>query len=123
MTSLRNFAASPPIAGALEHRRQRLQLLVGGKHRAAHQPQQIGAFRDQRIEAIEIRLDGVDRVRLAGEIEQRGRVAARHAGYDGVFGCQIVLLVACLELLRKGAAGAGSRRKPLGIEPLGLRRD
>ncbi len=81
-------------AGAFEHRGERLSCSLGGKDRAAHQPHQIGAVGDQRIEAFEIGLDRVDRIRLAGEIEQRGRVAARHAGDDGFFGGQ-VLLVCC----------------------------
>jgi hypothetical protein len=34
--------------------------------------------------------------------------------------CQLCFSSPAWELLRKGTAGAGSRRKPLGIEPLGF---
>ena len=57
---------------------------------------------------------------LAGKIEQSGRVTARYAGYDGVLACQLCFSSPAWELLRKGTAGAGSRRKPLGIKPLGF---
>ena len=104
---LEEFRRKAADAGPLEHRGERLQLLVGGKHRAAHQPRQIGAFGDQRIEPFEIGLDGVDRVRLAREIEQRGRVAARHAGNDGFFACHFACSFGVLlELFRKTAQPA-----------------
>ena len=47
----------------------------------------IGAFGNERVEAFEVRFHRVDRIRLAGEIEQSGRIAARHAGDDGFFAC------------------------------------
>src|SRR4029079_9293466 len=84
------FRRKAPDTGAVEHRGERLQLLVSGKCPAPHQPAEVGALRDQRIETFEIGLDRVDRLRLAGEVEQRGRVAAGHAGYEGFFGGQIV---------------------------------
>ena len=112
---LEEFRRKPADPGALEHRGERLQLLVGGKHRAAHQPVEIGAFRDQRIEALEIRLDCVDRLLLAGEVEQRGRVAAGHAGYVGCFGGQIVCSRRAFSRSRNRR---GQSAQASGIEPL-----
>ncbi len=60
---LEEFCRKPADAGALEHRRKRLQLLVGGEDRAANQPHQVGAFGDKRSEAVQVRLHRVDRVR------------------------------------------------------------
>ena len=86
---LEEFRGEAADAGAVEHRGQRLQLIVGGEDRAADQPHEVGAFGDQRIEARRDRPDRVDRIRLAGQIEQRGRIAARHAGDDGFFSRQV----------------------------------
>ncbi len=114
---LDEFCCKPADPGALKNRRQRLQLLIGGKHRAANEPHQVRALGDQRIEAIEVRFHRVDRVAVARQIEQSGGIAARHAGYDGFFACQVCFSSPARELFRKGATGAGSRRKPLGIKP------
>ncbi len=86
LEKLRRQAAD---AGALEHRGERMQLLVGGKHRTAHQPREIGAFGDERVETLQIRLHGVDGVGLTRQFEQRGRVTAGHAGHKGFFACQV----------------------------------
>ena len=69
-------------AGLVEHGGERLGLLLGGEHRAAHQARQIRAFGDQRVEALEIGLARRRRLRFERELEQRGRVTPRHAGND-----------------------------------------
>ena len=118
---LEEFRRQPADAGAVEHGGQRLQLLVGGKHRAAHQTVEIGAFGDERIEALEIGLHRVDRVGLAGEIEQAGRVAASHAGDDGFCcGQSFALFLRALgsfEFLPKARQRSlADPRKPLGFK-------
>ena len=92
-TSLRKLAASPPMPGLVEHRRRaRCVCSSAEKTGTAHQPRQVGAFRHQRVEPLEIRLHRVDGILLARKLEQRGRVAARHAGYDCPFVCHRALL-------------------------------
>ena len=77
----------PADAGLVEHRRKRPGLLLGGENGAAHQPLQVGALGNQRVETIEIGTHGVERMLLERQLEQRGRIAARHAGYDGFLAC------------------------------------
>ena len=62
-------------------------LLVGGEHGAAHQPPQVGTVGDQRVEPVEIGVHAVERMLLERQLEQRPRIAARHAGYDGFLAC------------------------------------
>src|SRR5262249_50789535 len=52
----------PADPGLVEHALERLGLVVGGEHRASHQAAQILAVGEQRLEALEIRLHGVDRL-------------------------------------------------------------
>src|SRR5258708_12570233 len=69
---------------------------------------EVGAFGNERVEAFEVGLHRVDRVGLAGEIEQASRVAAGHARDDGfccgqgfalsVFACSRELWVFCQRL-------------------------
>ena len=72
----------PRDAGFLQDGGERLGLFVGGEDRAADQPLEIGAFVDQRVETIEIGFDGVEFLLFEGQLEQRGGIAASHAG-DG----------------------------------------
>ena len=44
----------PSDAGLVEDGGERLELLVGAEHRAAHQPGEIGIVGDQRVELIEV---------------------------------------------------------------------
>src|SRR6516162_7720945 len=67
-TSLK-IRGQPTDAGALEHCRQCLQLLIGGEHRAAHQPHQVRTPGDERIETVELAFHRLDRIRFPGEIE------------------------------------------------------
>src|SRR6266571_442681 len=90
-SSLRTLAASPSMP-ARSSTPESARLLVGGEYRASQQAGEIGDLGHQRIEAVEVDLDAIDRVLLARELEQRGRVAARHAGYDHIFACHVDLL-------------------------------
>ena len=53
----------------------------------AHEARQIRARRDQRVERLEIGLHLVDGLALERQLEQRGGVTPRHAGYDFAFAC------------------------------------
>ncbi len=122
----------PPIAARSSTDDKRLQLLFGGKHRAADQAVEIGAFGDQRVEALEIGFDRVDRVRLAGKLEQRGGIAAGHGrdvirrigkvarrgGNDGFVAGQDSVLVKAFfgAFSAKLAPGANGRCKPFGFK-------
>ena len=72
----------PADAGLLEHRGQRLGLLIGAENRAAHEPREFRILIDQRGETVEIGLHRVDAFLLERELEQRGGVAARYSGDD-----------------------------------------
>ena len=121
---LEEFRRQAADSGAVEH---------GGRAPAtAHRRKKPGCapdgsrsatFGNQRVEALEIGLHCVDRVRLLREIEQRGRVAAGHAGYDGFCGCQSCALFSralrdFFEFFRKGSRNRSlnGRRKPLGFK-------
>src|SRR5262249_166355 len=49
----------------------------------------IGGLGHECIEGVQVALDAIDLVLLAREFEQRGRIAAGHAGYDRVFACHV----------------------------------
>ena len=83
----RKLAASPAMPALSRMAPKRLELLVGAEHRAAHQPAQIGAFADQRVELVEIGLDRIDGLVLERQLEQGAGVTAGHAGNKGVFAC------------------------------------
>ena len=84
-TTLQELRGEAADTRTLQHRPQRLGLLLGRKDRAAHKPRQIRAFAEQTIEAIEIGLDGVEVPFVARQLKQGGRVAARHPGNDVAF--------------------------------------
>ena len=71
----------PPMPALSSTRRQR-GLLVGGEHGAAHQTLKVAALAHQRVERIEIGFHRVDGFALERQLEQRGGIAPRHAGYD-----------------------------------------
>ena len=72
----RRQAADP---GPLQHRGQRPRLLVGGEHRAADQPQQVRAFRNKRVEALQRWADAELRS-VNGQIEFLLRRTLQEAG-------------------------------------------
>src|SRR5262249_14253772 len=76
--------------GLVEHGAERLALGVGREHRAAHQPPKVLVVADERVEAVEVRLDGVHRIALERELEQGVRIPARHSGNDRLFACHVV---------------------------------
>ena len=78
------LAAMPAMPAASRSGRDALQLLVGGEHRAAHQPLQIGILGDQAVEDRQRLRHRIGFTLLVGEGEQSGGVASRHAGNDGV---------------------------------------
>ena len=115
-TTSRKLGREPADAGLVEHALQRLDLLLGGEHRAAHQPLQIGAFGDQRVETVEVGLDRVERMLpSSASSNKRGRIAARHAGYDGFFACHV-------DLLSGNSAGSAPSRTA-GAKPLKFKWD
>ena len=72
-----------------EDRVERLDLVGGGEHRAAHQPLQVGAFGDQGVEARQRGGDDLGLALVVGEREQRGRVTSGYAGDNRVLFGQI----------------------------------
>src|SRR6266699_5832893 len=104
-SSLRTLAASPSMparSSTPESAR------VCGEYRASQQAGEIGDLGHQRTEAVEVDLDAIDRILLARELEQRGRVAAGHAGYDCVFACHVDLLFR--QFRRLGTVADGGRQ-------------
>ena len=101
-TRLQEFRGEPANAGLREHGGERLGLLVGAEHRTAHQPREIGARGDERVESFQIGLHRIDGLAFERKLEQRARVAACHAGYDRFFACHVSSLVF------KAFASAGS---------------
>ena len=77
---LEEVGREPADADLVEHGGEGRDLLLGGEHRAAHQAREVGTVGDQRLEPLEIGLDGVDGILPERKLEQRGRIAARHAG-------------------------------------------
>ena len=64
-----------------------------------------------RVEFVEIGLHRIDGLGVERELEQRARIAARHAGYGRIFACHVER---ALEVKSAGSAPApGRRRKPL----------
>src|SRR5579871_1324899 len=76
------FRREPADFRLFENRRERVFLFLGGEYRALHQALQIFAVFDPRVEAVEIGPDGIKRLLLERELVKRGRITARHAGYD-----------------------------------------
>jgi hypothetical protein len=66
---LENIAGKPTDTGLLEHCCQCAALLFGGEDGALHQPGEVGAFGDQCIETVEVRLDGIDRFFVARQLK------------------------------------------------------
>ena len=104
VTSLRNFAARPPIPARSSTADSACNCSSAENTGLRTKPVEVGIFGDERVEALEVGLDRVDRIRLARQIEQRGRVAAGHAGYDGFFACQVL----CSQLACSLRVGSGS---------------
>ena len=110
---LQEIGGEAADAGLVEHGGERLALLLGAEHRAAHQAVQIGALGDQRVELFQIGPHRVDRLALERELEQRRRVAPSHAGYDRFFACH----VGALEVKSAGSAPSrGGTAQTLGIQ-------
>ena len=86
------IGGEPADAGLVEDGGERAQLLVGAEHRAAHQPIEIGIVGDQRVEAVEIGLDGIDRLVVERQLEQSIGVTPCHAGNDRIFACHWTLV-------------------------------
>ena len=88
----RKLAARPLMPALSRIAASARKLLVGAEHRAAHQPVEIGIVGDQRVEPLEIGLDGVDRLAVERQLEQGIGVPPSHAGNDGVFACHLTLV-------------------------------
>ena len=67
---------------------ERLDLVLGGEHRAADKALEVGAFGDQAVELLERLGDGVGLTVVLGEREQSGRVAPGYAGNECFLLCQ-----------------------------------
>ena len=67
--------------------RQRLELLIGTKCRAADKTIKIGTLRYERIKLIEILFDGIDRLVVQSQLEKSSGVAASHSRDDRIFAC------------------------------------
>ena len=68
------------------------QLLIGAEYRAAHQAIEVGIVGDQAVEAVEIGLDGVDRLVVERQLEQGIGIPPCHAGNDRVFASHLTLV-------------------------------
>ena len=89
-----DIGGEPLDARPVKHARQRACLLLGGEYGAPQQASQIGDLIHKGFEPIEINFDPIDTVLFARELEQGGRVAARHAGYGCMFACHVDALSA-----------------------------
>ena len=78
------LAAMPAMSGLREDGVERLELVGGGKHRASHQPLEVGAFGDQGVELAKRVGDGVGLAIVLGERKQGGGVASGYARNDRV---------------------------------------
>ncbi len=78
------LAETPSIPACLSIGIERLDLLVGGEDRAAHQPVQVVAAGNQFVEPVEIGPDLVERLVLEREVEKRGGITPRHARQQSV---------------------------------------
>src|ERR1700726_4143184 len=74
-------------AGKIKDGAQGTDLLVGTEYRTADQTQEISIAGNERIEPIEIGAHRVHGILLERKLEQRGCVAARHAGQVCLFAC------------------------------------
>ena len=81
---LQEFGREPADADLVEDGGERVELLLGGEHRAADEAIEVGAVGHQRVEALEVALDGIDGILGERQLEQSGRVTARHPGDDSV---------------------------------------
>ena len=91
---LQEIGGEPADAGLVEDRRRapaaaRRRRTPGCAPAASRS----GLSRDQRVEPVEIGPDGVERLVVERQLEQRGGVAARHAGNDRVFACHGTLVL------------------------------
>ena len=86
---------------------------LGGEHRAAHQPLQVGALGDHRFETVEIGFHGVEGVLFERQFEQGGGIASSHARYHRFVACHVVCSSG--QFRRLGAPRSG-RRKPLKLK-------
>src|SRR6185437_12075837 len=98
-------------AGLGENRRQSLELLIGAENGTAHKAVKVRAVRDERVEPIEILLDGIHGLVVEGELEQGVGITAGHAGDDRIFACHGN--ARCLYFIHRPDAVAEGRRKPL----------
>ena len=89
VTSLRKFAASPPIPARSSTAESAFSCSSAEKTGLRTSRVRSALSRNERVEAIKIGLHGVDGIGVAREIEQRGRVAAGHAGHKVFFACQV----------------------------------
>ena len=115
------IGGEPVDAGLGQHRGERLGLLLGAEHRAAHQPIEVIALGDQGVEPVEIGLHRIDRLAVERKLEQRPRIAASHAGYDRLFNCHVSALVMPNPQARRRLPI--ERRKPLDFKGVWLSRD
>ena len=83
----------PADAGLGEHGGERPAPLLGAEHRAADQAIEVRALRDHGGEFFDIGLHRVDGLGVERELEQRARIAARHAGYGRIFACHVRALL------------------------------
>ena len=70
--------------GALGDRGQALGLVLGADRRRGEQEAQVGAFGAQALQRRHVRLDGVECVPLARQVEQRPRIARAQIAGSGV---------------------------------------
>ena len=88
---------------------ERLELVGGRENRASHQPFEVRALGDHRVESRQCVGDSVGLAFVEGEREQGGRVASRDSRNDRVVLCQAPHLVAGLP---KPTRSAPKRRQP-----------
>src|SRR3546814_4763953 len=62
--------------------RARLACCIAAEDGAVHQPLEVRRFGQCRLERSKARRDGVERLAVAGQIEQRHRIAAAEAGLN-----------------------------------------
>ena len=81
----------PGDAGLGEDRGQRLGLVVGGDHRAAHQAAQVVAVVEHALKRRQIALDLRELPLILGKLEECGGIAPRHARHHRIIGCHVKL--------------------------------
>ena len=106
------LAAISADAGVGQDGVERLQLIGGREHRAAHQPFKVWAFSDEGVEFRQPLGDGLGLAIVLGERKQGGRVTSGYAGNNRVFLCHVATSESAQAQPRRVPEGCSNLRNP-----------